>query len=672
MRPPSAFFSYVRGVDEHDAGRLTRLRERLQGEIRVQTGMAVEIFQDVRDIKWGDHWREEILESLAEAYFLIPVITPGYFVSEPCREEYEAFRQRQERMKPLEGGGLVLPIYYVETDEMSDPAWREGNAWAEELCSVQWADWRLLRLEPWESRAPNVAVEKMARQFKDRIKAMGALRPPGGPPVVSPAKTPAARSTPAAEARPAAMQPQVGAAPLPHRRELVVDAAGKAAFTSIGDALRTAGSDDIVLVKPGTYREAIVLDKSITLIGDGLRDAIVIESHDGNTLRSTAPFGRVANLTFRQTGETTFYCVAMAAGQITLEQCDVSGAGGGVAVYGSASPTLVRNRIHDCRGAGIFVYEDGRGTFEDNDVFANTLAGIEVRDSGDPTVRRNRIHDGKGSGILVHNNARGTFEDNDVSANALTGIQVARAADPIVRRNRFHEAKQGGGIFVYENGRGTFEDNEIFANALAGIQVQEGADPAVRRNRIHDGKSAGILVHTNGRGTFEDNDVWANVLAGVQVATGADPTVRRNRLHEAKQGGGVFIYDTGRGLFEDNDVFANAFAGIQVQEGGDPVVRRNRIRDGKTGGILVQSEGRGTFEENDVCANAQAGIAVATGGQPVVRRNRVNKNGYEGIWVYDGGRGTFVDNDLRDNTRGPWDVAPACLEQITREGNVEP
>jgi hypothetical protein len=73
MSPPKVFFSYARQVDEHDAGRLTRLRERLQGEIRVQTGLPV----DIGEIRWGDRWRKEILGSLSEAYFLIPVITPG-------------------------------------------------------------------------------------------------------------------------------------------------------------------------------------------------------------------------------------------------------------------------------------------------------------------------------------------------------------------------------------------------------------------------------------------------------------------------------------------------------------------------------------------------------------------------------------------------------------------
>src|SRR5690242_1019991 len=107
---PKAVFSYVRYVDEHDVGRLTRLRARLQGEIRAQTGLTFEIFQDVSDLKWGDQWRERLQDALVGSLFLIPVITPAYFQSDPCRQEYEAFKTLQA-VRKIEG--VILPIYYI-------------------------------------------------------------------------------------------------------------------------------------------------------------------------------------------------------------------------------------------------------------------------------------------------------------------------------------------------------------------------------------------------------------------------------------------------------------------------------------------------------------------------------------------------------------------------------
>jgi len=525
MNPPKAFFSYVHLVDQHDNGRLTLLRERLQGEIRVQTRLNVEVFQDIAAIKWGDRWSNELIESLSEAYFLIPIITPGYFLSDACREEYNLFKQRQAKLGPALAG-VILPVYYIETDEMNDPAWREGNEWANEIHAFQWFDWRPVRFESWESPAPHRIVAKMARDFKERLKIMGVLRPAGGGSPVAAARTLAVER---ADAKPPAPTLDHAAEPRP-RRELVVDARGKGDFTTIGDAIRAARTDGVIVVKPGTYREAIVLDKSLTLIGDGPRDAIVVETKGADALKCTASFGRVTNFTLRQTSRgQRWSCVDITAGSIELDHCDLtSQAFCCLVVRGHADPTVRRNRIHDGRYAGILVHEHGRGTFEDNDIFANALSGILVKEGGDPTVRRNRIRDAEQNGVFIYGHGRGTFEDNDILASGYSGIEVKDGGHPTVRRNRIRDTKQNG-VFVHSSGRGTFEDNEILASRYVGIDVRKGGDPVVRENRITGNGYQGIRVHEGGRGTFVDNDLRGNRGGPWDVADDCLPHVKRER-----------------------------------------------------------------------------------------------------------------------------------------------
>jgi cobaltochelatase CobT len=76
IRAPIAFLSYVRSDDQHDGGRITRFRERLEGEVKMQTGRPFAIFQDRNDIQWGQEWEERIAQSLADVTFLIPIVTP--------------------------------------------------------------------------------------------------------------------------------------------------------------------------------------------------------------------------------------------------------------------------------------------------------------------------------------------------------------------------------------------------------------------------------------------------------------------------------------------------------------------------------------------------------------------------------------------------------------------
>jgi cobaltochelatase CobT len=82
-RQPAAFLSYVRSDDEHERGRLSELRERLSGEVELQTGRPFPIFQDRDDIAWGQNWRLRTEETLDAVTLLSPIVTPGYFASEP-------------------------------------------------------------------------------------------------------------------------------------------------------------------------------------------------------------------------------------------------------------------------------------------------------------------------------------------------------------------------------------------------------------------------------------------------------------------------------------------------------------------------------------------------------------------------------------------------------------
>lgn len=52
-RAPKAFMSYVNLDDQHENGLITQFREHLSRAVRMQTGEAFEIFQDRKDIAWG-------------------------------------------------------------------------------------------------------------------------------------------------------------------------------------------------------------------------------------------------------------------------------------------------------------------------------------------------------------------------------------------------------------------------------------------------------------------------------------------------------------------------------------------------------------------------------------------------------------------------------------------
>ncbi len=108
---PIGFWSYHRPDGAHSDGRMARLHALVQGEIRVLAGEPVHIFRDLETIRTGDDWKKEIDDALAEASFMIAMVTPGFLRSEWCCYEVNQFLKREQK---LGGKKLIFPIEYAD------------------------------------------------------------------------------------------------------------------------------------------------------------------------------------------------------------------------------------------------------------------------------------------------------------------------------------------------------------------------------------------------------------------------------------------------------------------------------------------------------------------------------------------------------------------------------
>lgn len=151
----------------------------------MHTGKAFKIFQDKNDIKWGQKWKERLEGTLLSVTFLIPIITPSYFNSKSCREEFDRFLLRE---KQLGDDRLILPIYYLHSDVISDSIEVGDDAIAKVVASRNWADWRSLRFLPITDADVGRSIAAMAESIKRAMKEIEAvieaskLVPPPPPP----------------------------------------------------------------------------------------------------------------------------------------------------------------------------------------------------------------------------------------------------------------------------------------------------------------------------------------------------------------------------------------------------------------------------------------------------------------------------------------------------------
>jgi hypothetical protein len=164
---PIAFMSYVRNDDEHEEGRLSLLRDRLSGEVRMQTGEEFPIFQDRTDIKWGDNWKARLEDTLDIVTFFIPIITPSYFKSAACRNELETFIQHEKMRKRHD---LILPIIYVECPLLKNKNKMKADPLAKIISSRQYEDWSHLRFAELSSPQVKKRLVQLAVQIRDAME----------------------------------------------------------------------------------------------------------------------------------------------------------------------------------------------------------------------------------------------------------------------------------------------------------------------------------------------------------------------------------------------------------------------------------------------------------------------------------------------------------------------
>jgi CheY-like chemotaxis protein len=166
--PPEAFLSYTRLDDEYFGGAITSLRRLLELGVQVVTGdRTFNIFQDVDSIEFGQKWKKRLTEAISTSRFLIPIVTPLFFKSDPCRDE---LRQFIEHEKSLGRDDLILPVYFVTAPVLERPELLRDDTLASEVASRQRYDWRVQADLPPNDPQIRRAVRELAEKIATAIE----------------------------------------------------------------------------------------------------------------------------------------------------------------------------------------------------------------------------------------------------------------------------------------------------------------------------------------------------------------------------------------------------------------------------------------------------------------------------------------------------------------------
>jgi nitrous oxidase accessory protein len=239
---------------------------------------------------------------------------------------------------------------------------------------------------------------------------------------------------------------------------------------SIQIAINMADDGDTILVRSGIYYEQIVVNKTLSIIGEDQGTTIVDGSYDGIVFMIAAP-----NITVRG---------------LTIQH----GLAGIMLQDGKEGNTIFRNKIWSNEFFGIYGDRCGETVIADNNVSLNGKDGIFMY-AGEPCVLdNNSILSNGDDGMRIRYSSSNTITRNLVSYN-VNGIHIWSDEDPF----------RPSGL----SRSNVIEDNHVLNN-YCGIKVDYfGPDVTAARNEIRDNLVAQNYVGLNISGS-NGNTIYHN------------------------------------------------------------------------------------------------------------------------------------------------------------------
>ncbi len=412
---------------------------------------------------------------------------------------------------------------------------------------------------------------------------------------------------------------------------------------SVQAAIDAADDGDTIRVAQGTYHEAVVLSKSVTLQGGWATD---FAARDWDLYVTTVDAQRAGPVIWVNAAVSpTIEGFVLTGGDDTAHL----GWGGGIKIYRSGGiavegfTTIRYNVITDniaCRASSCQGHGGGIHVYRSNALIEhNTIISNAARTGGDGG--------GQGGGVRVWT-ANAILIDNTIVSNtavySTTGLWTG----------------EGGGVGTEYAQSAVLENNEIRGNvaAVRGVGYGGGvwANAYLYGNRILSNTAS---VHGDGYGggvyayhvsSFDSNLVQGNVASENGSGTGGGiyakylQSARYNTIegNVATRGGGIYMetYLGNQGLYY-NRIAHNQATGLAVYDGGGGIASAADWVE------IVGNEFYGNRAEGGLQATG-GGLLVTKGSRFVVRENRFEANdGFfgGGIAIYTA-TGTIVNNQI--------------------------
>jgi parallel beta-helix repeat protein len=305
-----------------------------------------------------------------------------------------------------------------------------------------------------------------------------------------------------------------------------VDDDGGADFTGIQEAINNASDGDTIIVHSGVYHENVVVNKSVTLIGNG--QPVVDAEEKGNAISLTAD--GITLVGFTATSERWMHAgINVISNNNTLTGNNACNNRDGIRLYyPSNNNTITGNNVCNNNYNGIFLEpSSNNNTIAGNNVSNNNYKGIYIFDSSNNTIAGNNVSNNGGTGISICSSS-----NNTITGNNVCNIFIVQKTDYDDIFWLTTPLFDGHGIHLFNSSNNTITGNNVSNNNYNGFFLQSSSNNnTIAGNNVSNNNYNGFFLQSSSNNnTITGNNVSNNNYKGIYLTTSSNNTIYFNNF----------------------------------------------------------------------------------------------------------------------------------------------
>ena len=332
-------------------------------------------------------------------------------------------------------------------------------------------------------------------------------------------------------------------------------------WNTIQEAINDVNDGDTVLVYPGTYYENVFLNKTLTLIGEGL--PTIDAQGSGDAITITADDCTVKGFNCVNAYSSPYAGICVESNNNVIEDNTCKNNGFGIILLTTSENIIANNTAKNNEKNGIYLQDSNNNRITDNDASNNSYNGISLESSDNNEIRNNNANYNLHQGIRFGTSSENIIANNAAKNNDEYGIALWTSDENIIANN-IAKNNGGVGILLSASNNNKITDNDA-SNTVKydGIALFSSNNNEIANNTVNSNNFDGIRLYSHSNNNILTNNIAnSNREAGILCWTSSENILTYNNLGSNDYGIRLYNYSTDN-ILANNTATLNSY-GISV------------------------------------------------------------------------------------------------------------